>query len=571
MQFFSAPSQNSIHKHADNLLVDLSVERSEDIEQDRPIIFVCHSLGGLVIKQALCICHERESHGGDEGDSDKIIRNTVGIIFLGTPHRGSDAAKWATIATNLAKLLRKDHNDKLIEALSRGSSVLETLQSTFSNTSLCERFAFWTFSEEREYPQIGKIVEDDSAVLYYKRETRSSIPANHSDMCKFGAVNETGFKRVVHAIKSLLRVAGAKNLKKTESSQSQISGASSSQNDGLGSYARPSIPQAQSYGLYAYGGYPQDRGFPQFRFSPYGQDRALEQQEHERLLTLGYPSVDGFASLSTLPDRGSIQRSVSEAGAPPAKLTSRSSDEGTLVNKVEPLDHRDDNDGEREAVQSAAELPEQEAEKASDVPSPITRDMYVRLVQEFSDRSQTPDETFEMGLKRIAAFRREELDRIFERKVVQKARTKIEETGVIPYDLSSQISKRISERSSKNLYCNPCGKPPQKNAFHCVVCNNDDYDICQSCRYKGVKCPGAHPLVRFSVPAVTDESEEKVDPLPENESLFPMQEDVTEHMDEHMQGFDIDSEKYILRTIYLATLLRQNEIVVQIVQWGIGK
>lgn len=54
----------------------------------------------------------------------KIIRNTFGIIFLGTPQKGSDQAKWNGIATNFAKVLKKEHNDTIVNALSRGVQCL---------------------------------------------------------------------------------------------------------------------------------------------------------------------------------------------------------------------------------------------------------------------------------------------------------------------------------------------------------------------------------------------------------------------------------------------------------------
>lgn len=51
----------------------------------RPIFIVCHSLGGIIAKQALCVANKQFTRYGS------IVNAIVGVIFLSTPHRyGSD-------------------------------------------------------------------------------------------------------------------------------------------------------------------------------------------------------------------------------------------------------------------------------------------------------------------------------------------------------------------------------------------------------------------------------------------------------------------------------------------------
>lgn len=80
---------------------------------------------------------------------------TMGIVFLGTPHRGSNKAKWASIATNFAAAVLKDHNDKVVEALSRGAETLERIQTGFSRILIS--LPVYTFFEDRQYEKIGKV------------------------------------------------------------------------------------------------------------------------------------------------------------------------------------------------------------------------------------------------------------------------------------------------------------------------------------------------------------------------------------------------------------------------------
>jgi pimeloyl-ACP methyl ester carboxylesterase len=54
---------------------------------DRPIIFITHSMGGLLVKQML-------RSARDFGKWQAMASQTKGIVFLSTPHSGSDMASW---------------------------------------------------------------------------------------------------------------------------------------------------------------------------------------------------------------------------------------------------------------------------------------------------------------------------------------------------------------------------------------------------------------------------------------------------------------------------------------------
>ncbi|KAK3681681.1 hypothetical protein B0T22DRAFT_348844, partial [Podospora appendiculata] len=56
-------------------------------EPSRPLLFVAHSLGGIVVKEMLRRaknCQSRQPH------LHQICGATVGIMFFGTPHGGAD-------------------------------------------------------------------------------------------------------------------------------------------------------------------------------------------------------------------------------------------------------------------------------------------------------------------------------------------------------------------------------------------------------------------------------------------------------------------------------------------------
>lgn len=92
-------STDMIHQHAQTLLANLSIERKAEDTERNPIIWVAHSLGGILVKRALELSNDLQGKNAD--DLRSIYVSTYGIIFLGTPHNGSDAAKWGLVLQNM--------------------------------------------------------------------------------------------------------------------------------------------------------------------------------------------------------------------------------------------------------------------------------------------------------------------------------------------------------------------------------------------------------------------------------------------------------------------------------------
>ena len=120
-----------IEDKALELLNHLSAKRSPAAPggPSKPIVFICHSLGGIVVKKALILAHERDSNP----DYKDILDNTRAIAFIGVPHQGSDSAKWASFAANLLKSasMGASTNTALVSNLVKGSTTLANISNQF--------------------------------------------------------------------------------------------------------------------------------------------------------------------------------------------------------------------------------------------------------------------------------------------------------------------------------------------------------------------------------------------------------------------------------------------------------
>ena len=75
----------SLSQRSSQLLSDL---KASDVGK-RPIIWITHSMGGLLVKQMLVDISER-----DDPQLNPILNQTKGIVFYSVPHRGSEMAVW---------------------------------------------------------------------------------------------------------------------------------------------------------------------------------------------------------------------------------------------------------------------------------------------------------------------------------------------------------------------------------------------------------------------------------------------------------------------------------------------
>src|SRR5271155_4478851 len=170
---------------------------------ERPIIFVCHSLGGLVVKRCLIYCTTvRHAH---IERLRSIYVSTYGILFLGTPHNGSELAKWGTLLQSIcsAVLPKKffDSSPQLIEALKTNNVQLQYINRQF--IEIIGRFRIYFFHESKPMDFKGTralVVDESSAAPVIEGVERMGIERDHSHMCKFEDENAPGYEVVAEAI-----------------------------------------------------------------------------------------------------------------------------------------------------------------------------------------------------------------------------------------------------------------------------------------------------------------------------------------------------------------------------------
>ncbi|CCX33417.1 Similar to Nephrocystin-3; acc. no. Q6AZT7 [Pyronema omphalodes CBS 100304] len=174
----------------------------------RPIIFIGHSLGGLIIKSALILSSSRNERHLPEQKSVKL--STCGILFMGTPHQGGSGVTLGKLAVNIMSLYRYTNQEYLIH-LERNSEWLEHQHSLYLPISADFRTVYFYETEKTKLPGGGRlhVVPKDSACLPGTINADTiSIYADHRDMVRYRDAADDGFRKVADTIQAMLEKAG---------------------------------------------------------------------------------------------------------------------------------------------------------------------------------------------------------------------------------------------------------------------------------------------------------------------------------------------------------------------------
>jgi hypothetical protein len=152
---------------ATNLLATLDA----DGLGSQPLFFITHSLGGLVVKQML-------RNAVDSGNSQwkAIVEKTQGIVFISTPHSGSDIADWIKylggILTTVSVDELKSHDPQL-----RG------LNSWYRNHEQFGQIPIRVYCEKKKTMGI-LVVSETSADPSIQGVTPIPMDDDHVSICK---------------------------------------------------------------------------------------------------------------------------------------------------------------------------------------------------------------------------------------------------------------------------------------------------------------------------------------------------------------------------------------------------
>lgn len=165
---------------------------SHGIGCHRPVLFIAHSMGGLVVKAIIDECRHHVNP-----ELELLVQKIKGIAFCGTPHQGSDFAK---IADRLGRYLDLP-SDHLREMASHAEG-LELLHGRFMGWLRTHPIGLRCFAENGGLKKsgyiIGEIVPSWSALM--PDVINRTFDADHIGLVKPDSFDSPIYKSVLKFI-----------------------------------------------------------------------------------------------------------------------------------------------------------------------------------------------------------------------------------------------------------------------------------------------------------------------------------------------------------------------------------
>ncbi|KAI0468074.1 hypothetical protein F4859DRAFT_223829 [Xylaria cf. heliscus] len=184
----------TIQKAADDLLEQVKNMRS-GLKKARPIFFICHSIGGLVVKAALVKARKHDQ-------LRTLVYDCHGITFFATPHRGSSYLSMPHLRESIQHLLflEKPLPRSITDELKLGYRPLLKLHDAF--TDIASELRLWTFYEtvDSQLSGLGSndieevhfsapITSIKSGLIGSRAEQALSLESDHAHCASFGPQN----------------------------------------------------------------------------------------------------------------------------------------------------------------------------------------------------------------------------------------------------------------------------------------------------------------------------------------------------------------------------------------------
>ncbi|KAK1241179.1 hypothetical protein MKX08_001153 [Trichoderma sp. CBMAI-0020] len=184
----------------------------------RPIVFIGHSMGGLVIAEAINIAHM------DRGKFSGIFEAICGGVFFGTPFGGTEIAAFAAMVDTVAKTFDLTAGSSLLKLMKPQNNQLNIIRNDFLRLARegganMELYCFHELQKTDLSKWAGKLMWSklripQASYMMVERESAElqgyplgSLNKDHSNLASFQSIEEEAYGLVREPIRRIINAA----------------------------------------------------------------------------------------------------------------------------------------------------------------------------------------------------------------------------------------------------------------------------------------------------------------------------------------------------------------------------
>jgi hypothetical protein len=184
-----AKKEMDLHERANNMLEAMAARGLGE----RPLAFVTHSLGGILVKEMLRVSSECADDGWKQ-----ISKSTRLVAFIATPHTGASLA--ATVKFIVPRI-----SSTHLDLLSNGSGYLSSLNQSYRDLANSQGIETVSYYEKYKTKDVALVVSRESADPGAGKTRPVAIDADHESICKPAGRDALIYSSLCRHLKGVLK------------------------------------------------------------------------------------------------------------------------------------------------------------------------------------------------------------------------------------------------------------------------------------------------------------------------------------------------------------------------------
>ncbi|KAI1748731.1 hypothetical protein F4782DRAFT_345879 [Xylaria castorea] len=195
-------AQLDLFSHAKDLLWELGALRDSPDVQQRPLVLIAHSLGGIIVKEML-----RQAEFSNTQNEQDILSSTAAVILFDCPHRAVEDGPLTVTTVSMAEASFSGKAESSVFSALCGVNNPKWGEAQDSFIRLWHHFNFVVKTYQERQGDMERLFNSriEASKPGEAREDAQSLPAHHRTICQFKSASDASFISLSKILQDIVR------------------------------------------------------------------------------------------------------------------------------------------------------------------------------------------------------------------------------------------------------------------------------------------------------------------------------------------------------------------------------